>query len=317
MDKLGINDAFENIQTFSASPSFNTRENREILKSFIDQFLFDLIELSHHKNVQAHEAVAYHLRSGGERIRACIGFETARTLRNSNADSLALGCVAEALHNASLIHDDIQDKSQSRRGRESIWAHFGEDIAICAGDLLISASYAALADLELQGTDSTQRLRNLLACVHKNILLVINGQSGDIMAKTRDIDDIMLYCDIARNKSGPLISLPLELALIHNGLDDHLNKASYAASQFALAYQIADDISDFKQDAWEVEEALNIILVFKRMGYSEQEAIRETRSFAAQLLKEARAAAIELPCESGMPICKQIERLAKFIKTEP
>ena len=108
------------------------------------------------------EAARYHLNCGGKRIRAKIAIEAANALGLSEQNSLIIAAVSELLHNASLIHDDLQDGDMYRRDNQAVWAKFGKDIALCTGDLFISAAYAAVA--QMSNTKHIPLMINTIHC---------------------------------------------------------------------------------------------------------------------------------------------------------
>ncbi|NBY23798.1 MAG: polyprenyl synthetase, partial [Gammaproteobacteria bacterium] len=81
------------------------------------------------------QASLKHLRSGGGRSRALLSHHIGESLGLATKDAMALGAAVELLHNASLVHDDIHDKSVTRRGRPNIRAIYGDDLAILVGDI--------------------------------------------------------------------------------------------------------------------------------------------------------------------------------------
>ncbi|MDA0375359.1 MAG: polyprenyl synthetase family protein, partial [Planctomycetota bacterium] len=89
------------------------------------------------------EAAHYHLASGGKRVRAMLGQSCAEALGVSAQDGALVGAVAELIHNASLVYDDLQDRDRVRRGADAVWVRFGPDVALCTGALLLSAAYGA------------------------------------------------------------------------------------------------------------------------------------------------------------------------------
>ena len=93
------------------------------------------------------QAVIHHLGTPGLRVRSQIALHAADCLGVDTQSALAMATCCELLHNASLIHDDLQDRDQLRRGRQAVWSMFGDDVALCAGDLLLSSAYAALVDV--------------------------------------------------------------------------------------------------------------------------------------------------------------------------
>jgi geranylgeranyl pyrophosphate synthase len=189
-------------------------------------------------------AASYHLGSGGQRVRGMLALHAGNCLGLTPKDSLALATACELLHNASLVHDDLHDRDTQRRGQSSVWCKFGEEIAICTGDLLLSASYLALSHF-----DSVARLPALFTLMHRRISSAIRGQCADLkqpMHRVATIDDFM---NIALTKSGALLSLPTELALLAAGESQVLSQARQAAESFSIAYQIYDDLLDVERDA--------------------------------------------------------------------
>ena len=120
-------------------------------------------------------AARHHFKAGGGRTRAKLGLAAARHLALLPQQAVALATVAELLHNASLIHDDIQDKTPSRRGRLAVWAKYGSDVAILVGDLMVSAAYAVLASFP-----DPAAMAPLLRRTHERTREVICGQAREI-----------------------------------------------------------------------------------------------------------------------------------------
>lgn len=254
------------------------------------------------------EAIAHHFDSGGGRTRARIAIGTGNALHLEAADTVAIAAGAELLHNASLIHDDLQDMAEARRGAPSVWAKYGANIAICAGDLLVSAAYGALAS-----GSGAARAAELTPVMHDATTRVINGQAKDLAAQLSDVTDIDSYKDIARGKSGPLLALPVELALTTAGFPNHIPIAREAAELLAVAYQIADDLEDEEFDAGAPGGGcLNAVAVLRRSGHDNpSEAARYEASLA---LRDAMRQAMYLPQESGQPIVRCIEAVRAKLK---
>ena len=124
------------------------------------------------------EAIRYHLSTGGGRIRASIALGCAAALDLDVEAAVIAAAVPELLHNASLIHDDMQDGDIERRGRAALWVAFDRDTAICAGDQMISAAYGALASFP-----DSKVVASLLRRVHLRV-------SEDLGELTVGIDSI-------------------------------------------------------------------------------------------------------------------------------
>ncbi len=249
----------------------------------------------------AAQAASLHLASGGQRIRARLALHAALACDMIDTDSVVLAAASELLHNASLIHDDIQDQTQLRRGLDAIWVAFGIDVALCAGDLMLSATYAALA-----GLSDTTKLPALLTLVHNRTSIAIRGQCADLSKEAANDPDLARYETIAVAKSGALLSLPLELVFTAAGNEKLALQARVAVEHFAIGYQIADDIEDLAHDAGAEKIALNIVLILGG-GTS---ALFEARDLAQRHLRAAASAALTLPQGVGNLLRDQALRLS-------
>jgi geranylgeranyl pyrophosphate synthase len=201
--------------------------------------VFDALEPS-----QAVAAASYHLGTGGQRVRAKLALHAGGCLGLASKDSQTLAATCELLHNASLIHDDLHDRDIQRRGSSSVWCKFGDAVAICTGDLLLSASYLALSQY-----GQTARLPELFSLVHSRVSSAVRGQCAELCRPMHSPMDIDYFKEIALTKSGALLSLPTELALLAAGHRHALVEARQAAGAFAIGYQIYDDILDLERDA--------------------------------------------------------------------
>ena len=146
----------------------------------------------------------------------------------------------EFIHNASLIHDDLQDRDLLRRGLPTIWNRFGDHTAINLGDYFISGSFEILTNINVDAEYKCKAIAEL----SKIIKQTLKGQSLEILGRS-DFDLRMEdYESTAKAKTGGLICLPIKLAMILKGKIIHDNnfKPLYEAG---LAYQIQDDLSDF------------------------------------------------------------------------
>jgi geranylgeranyl diphosphate synthase type I len=249
--------------------------------------------------LQHNQPSLFHLNSGGNRSRAKLCIEAGIALQLPSKAIIALACTIELLHNASLVHDDLQDSETTRRGRQSVWKKYGKSHAICAGDIMISAAYGALADI---GTHSS--LASLLIHTTEAVSVTIQGQSRDIDAKS-DISE-QQYEDIAAMKSGPLIQLTLGLPLLMSGHGQHVKIANQALHKFAIAYQIVDDLNDWQQDLQ--HNQLNLInLLAKKCNI--KEAIYFARNRAQYLLMQCEKELKVLPSNCATSVINASRKL--------
>jgi len=240
-------------------------------------------------------AAEYHVKSGGRRVRAQLALDAGKALELDPESAVVIATTVELLHNASLIHDDLQDRSRTRRGLPSVWLHFGDGIAVCAGDFLISAAYRSLVSFP-----EMSLVPALFESTHKKVAQSISGQCGDLAARRQYPKDVSIYEQIVAAKSGSLLSLPLELSLLAAGFSNFTPIARRAADAFAVGYQIVDDLEDLSADIGtdESPRSLNLVLVLQAAGLGEG-AKDKARSIAMKHLKLAFTLAEDLPNEAG------------------
>jgi len=257
----------------------------------------------------ASDAATYHLRVGGQRVRAKLALQAGLALGVSKADAVTIATTVELLHNASLVHDDIQDRDEMRRGQQAVWAQFGVNTAICTGDLLLSAAYAALCKLE-----DPRALPAMISLVHERTSMAIDGQCADLMASTDAVGAIepaiTRYQQIAMAKSGALLCLPIELTLLACGQERYLSDARHAVESFSIGYQIVDDLNDLQSDSrtGATPGALNIVSIYKASGCA-GESTGNAKKTGRHHLDVAAEFAARLPCGAGALLIDYASRL--------
>ncbi|MCS6800426.1 MAG: polyprenyl synthetase family protein [Chloroflexota bacterium] len=175
----------------------------------------------------------------GKRIRPALVLLAAQAMQGEIDDALPAAVAVELLHNFSLIHDDIQDRSPERHGRPTVWTVWGEAQAINAGNVLhvlAHRSLAALADRRPPvGWAALQRL-------YDTSLRLCDGQYLDLSYEQRPRIRLDDYLTMIAGKTASLIGLALELGAMA-ATDDREVWMTYRqiGEQIGLAFQIWDD----------------------------------------------------------------------------
>ena len=237
------------------------------------------------------EGVQYHLATGGGRVRARLGLQAAEILDLGDAVALACACGPELLHNASLVHDDLQDRDETRRAHPAVWRRFGDAAAISIGDLMVSAAYAALAS----HPDPARAIR----LAHDALARTARGQACDLLRADRSV---AAYRAMAADKTGALIALPVRLALAARRLDGDASAVA-AGDALAFAYQALDDIADREADR--AAGRLNLCALTGSAG----DGAAPARAAAREALRLARRRAADMPGGAGRPFCNLADRL--------
>lgn len=186
-------------------------------------------------------AGSYQLQTGGSLLRARLALASGRAFGCSRRYRVAAAAACELIHNASLVHDDLLDRDETRRGAASVWKRFGEGVALCAGDLLLCAAFGVAADLE----DPTEArlLSQLIASMTGRVIV---GQSMEIAyPPDQPSPRLRAYLQATKAKTVPLIELPLITGAIAGEADQVTQECiRQLASAIGLAYQIIDDLDD-------------------------------------------------------------------------
>ena len=233
--------------------------------------------------------IRYHLGTGGRRVRAKLALTAGIAVDLDHDICIALAASCELLHNASLLHDDIQDGDKLRRGHEVAWCRFDSNTAMCAGTLMMSTAFNAVSNMHSISGE-------LVAHLHKRTSDLICGQTLDLNHQSQHLN-IQEYLSMATQKSGSLLALPLELVMIAAQVLHALPAAKAAGELFAVAYQIADDVNDLEEDL--SKGNCNIIGVLQANGLSRKDAISKASQMSISYLNKAREQAMNMPNASA------------------
>lgn len=172
------------------------------------------------------EAMRYSLMNGGKRLRPVLAMEFCKACGGDRHDVLEPACALEYVHTYSLIHDDLpcMDDDDLRRGRPSCHKAYPENIALLAGDALLTHAFEIIADCELSA-DAKCQMVSLLAA-NAGVSGMIGGQVLDLKYEAAD-PSLQQLLTVHKLKTGALISA-----------------ASDFAYNLGIAFQIKDDILD-------------------------------------------------------------------------
>ena len=187
------------------------------------------------------EMASYQLDTGGKRLRALIPLATYEAFGGHPEDAVPIAAACELLHNATLIHDDIQDGDEVRRGQPTIWARWGVPQAINLGDAMMAWAATCIAE-----TPSEDSLRcGLTGMFHYTVAAVAAGQTADACLQAGESPTPEVWCDVAEAKTGSLFGLCLAgPATLAGALDDVHRAVLGAARHLGIIFQIQDDLVD-------------------------------------------------------------------------
>ncbi len=154
-----------------------------------------------------------------------------------NEESIKLCAVVEMIHAASLLHDDVIDDADTRRGQPSVNALYDNKTSIMFGDILYSRAFTELSQMD----------KRVAYTISNAVTLLSIGEMIDVDLTNSFNTSYDLYLDMIYKKTASLIEASAKAAAIIAGLDE--NKYALYGKNLGLAFQMVDDILDITQDS--------------------------------------------------------------------
>jgi geranylgeranyl diphosphate synthase type II len=217
------------------------RTNLKDTEIIIDEINSNLKRLSAEiGTTELRESYEYLVENGGKRFRPLMTALSCAMFSGDYRKSIRQGTAIELLHNFTLVHDDIMDKSPLRRGKETIYQKWNDTIAILLGDLVLGISFKELvADLELS------LIPKALEIFNNGLVEVCQGQGFDLDFESKNDITLSEYEMMIDQKTGSLIRTSLLLGGLVGGADDvELSKLKMVGTELGKVFQLQDDLLD-------------------------------------------------------------------------
>lgn len=186
-----------------------------------------------------YEPMRYASSTGGKQLRPILVLLGCEAVGSSWERALSAAVALELVHNFSLVHDDIMDHDELRRGRKTVHKKWDENVAILAGDALLVMAYAILAQTQ------TPHLQRIFAEFSLGILRVCEGQALDKEFESRETVQLVEYWEMIDKKTAELFSVACALGgLIGDGTEQHIAALKKFGCRLGRAFQIQDDLLD-------------------------------------------------------------------------
>ena len=213
----------------------------EELRDKVNRFIADLEFEREPRELYA--PIRYTLEQSGKRVRPVL-FLMAYNLYKENVDEALYPAVAmETYHNYTLIHDDVMDRADIRRGMPTVCAKWGDVPAILSGDTMLVLAYEFLAHVP------ACKLPEMLALFTETAKQIGDGQQYDIEFETRDNVAEEEYLEMIRLKTSVLLAVSLKLGgMLAGASDDDLDNLYAYGEKMGLAFQLQDDLLDVYAD---------------------------------------------------------------------
>jgi len=188
---------------------------------------------------ELYEPITYMMELGGKRLRPVLLLMACDAFGGDIESAISAAHAVEIFHNFTLVHDDIMDGAEIRRGKDTIWNIWGEDTAILVGDTMF-----AMAIEQMLKTDHPKS-KEMLSCFLQVSKQVCEGQQLDMNFEEAGNTTIPDYLGMIRLKTAVLLASSLKLGAILAGANDKdLENIYEFGINTGLAFQLKDDLLD-------------------------------------------------------------------------
>ena len=191
-----------------------------------------------------YEPMRYIMELGGKRIRPILCMTGAEACGSEAEHAIAVAHAMEVFHNFSLVHDDIMDRADQRRGLPTVHKKWNEPTAILAGDNLLVKAYESILAFQGEGKDAILRLFSRTAAQ------VCEGQQDDMDFAERNEVSEADYLHMIQNKTAVLLGCSLASGALVANAEDKIVQGLYDfAIAIGMSFQMMDDYLDAFGDA--------------------------------------------------------------------
>ncbi|WP_305909324.1 octaprenyl diphosphate synthase [Methylomarinum sp. Ch1-1] len=225
---------------FNSIKNLTTAEAKAVDRLILDELSSDVVLI----NQMGH----YIIGSGGKRLRPMLLLLAAKALGETRHDHLVLAAVIEFIHTATLLHDDVVDESDLRRGKDSANAVWGNAASVLVGDYLYSSAF------EMMVRTNNMRVMEILS---KTTTAIAEGEVLQLLNCNNPETTEQKYLEVIARKTAILFSAATRLAAVLSDADAQTEEALATYGQeLGVAFQLIDDALDYKANAEELGKNL-------------------------------------------------------------
>jgi len=224
------------------------------------------------KPVSLYEPGAYILNSGGKRLRPLLVLLSAKAVGGSFKNAYNAAASVEMLHNFTLVHDDIMDNADKRRGRLTLHKKYDHNTAILTGDSLLSVAYEYLLK------DCNGSSKELISSFTHGLIEVCEGQSMDTDFESRKNVSLSEYITMIKKKTAAMAEMCCRIgALLGGGSKDQVTALGNYGLNLGIAFQIQDDLLDISADEKKFGKTIGGDLVEGKKTFLFLEALEKSK----------------------------------------
>ena len=266
-----------------------------------------------------YEPVSYTLSMGGKRIRPVLMLMAYNLFKNDPESILMQAVGLETYHNYTLLHDDLMDNADLRRGHETVHKRWNANTAILSGDSMLVLSYQRMA------SGLTDKLKPVLDTFTETALEIGEGQQYDMEFETRDDVAEAEYIEMIRLKTSVLLACALKIgAIMADASPADADNLYKFGEQIGLAFQLQDDYLDVygdskvfgKEIGGDITSNKKTFMLINAFNHANAEQLEELKRWVAAPTfdrKEKVAAVTRLYNEIGIDKMAQ-EKIAYYFE---
>jgi len=228
--------------------------------------------LKKRKPASLYEPGSYILNSGGKRLRPLLVLLSSKAVGGKFEKVYNAAAAVEMLHNFTLVHDDIMDNAEKRRGRLTLHKMFNHSTAILTGDSLLSIAYEYLLK------DCNGNSKEVVSSFTHGLIEVCEGQSLDTDFESRKNVSLSEYIIMIKKKTAAMAEMCCRIgALLGGGTNSQVNALGNYGLNLGIAFQIQDDLLDISADEKKFGKTIGGDLVEGKKTFLFLEALEKSR----------------------------------------
>ena len=194
----------------------------------------------------------------GKQLRPILALLCAKAIGVVSENTIKTAVILELLHNVSLIHDDVVDEAEMRRGKPSVNKVFGNKIAVLSGDYLLAQIFEHTADID----------DKRIVCAYSQLGKDLSdGEILETITSSQVLKDVSKYIEIIQKKTAVLFSTSLYVGALSSGnlQEEEAQKMREFGNYLGLCFQIKDDIFDYQADSKDIGKPVGADILGKKV----------------------------------------------------
>ena len=269
----------------------NADQILKLVNDYLEQLPYD------RRPASLYEPIRYVLSMGGKRIRPVLMLLSYNLFKEDPKTILMPACALETYHNYTLLHDDLMDNADLRRGHETVHKKWNANTAILSGDSMLVLAYQRMQQC------SSDKMAEVLALFTETALEIGEGQEYDMAFEHRDDVSEEEYIEMIRLKTSVLLACALKIGAILAGASKEDADNLYRfGEQIGLAFQLQDDFLDVYGDTRVFGKAIGgditsnkkTFMLINALNHANEEQRRQLESWigATEFDRDEKVAAV-------------------------